>query len=154
MFLNIQYFILSNFFLLLFSCFMCASHIGQSVDSYLEPQGITNHTLAGLGMQGTRQATLCMSVDRLRNEPLLYFDQIVWHVALWRLFGRLQGGVPRGIPEVSPQLGLRRARNFCGSMSHWVIELGLVLNQGSKVSTLNCRIRLSSTASCLLRSSV
>ena len=27
-------------------------------------------TLAGLGMQGTRQAALCMSVDRLRNEPL------------------------------------------------------------------------------------
>ena len=56
---------------------MCASHIGQSVDSYLEPQGMTILTLAGLGMQGTRQATLCMSVDRLRNEPLSYFDQIV-----------------------------------------------------------------------------
>ena len=57
---------------------MCASHIGQSVDSYLEPQGMTILTLAGLGMQGTRQATLCMSVDRLRNdETISYFDQIV-----------------------------------------------------------------------------
>ena len=123
--------------LLLFSCFMCASHIGQSVDSYLEPQRMPILFLVGLVMQGTRQATLRMYADRLQNEPGFWPDCMTYGTAtLVDYKGASRGEFPKYHPSwVWDVPGIFVGRCLTGSSSsglcstkearcpHWTVGL-------------------------------